>query len=122
MSKVKDPVEKKRLAYERDHYNRGGENAKSWRKKKPLKKAKARRVFRRTSNALTRVSAVEEATPTATSRRLSGLKQHEVTDWGVMSLKEFVKSRFARRAASIGAKKKRRARRKCFPLSPNNGL
>src|SRR5262245_15068840 len=72
MSKVKDPVEKKRLAYERDHYNRGGQTDKGWRKIKPRKKAKARRVFRRTSNALTRVSVVEEATPTATIRRLTG--------------------------------------------------
>ena len=110
MSKVKDPVEKKRLAYERDHYNRGGESNKGWRKKKPLKKAKARRAFRKISNDLTRVPTVEEATPVAAIRRLAGLKQHEVRDWGVMSLKEFVKSRFARRAASVGAKKKRRAR------------
>jgi hypothetical protein len=122
MSKVKDPVEKKRLAYERDHYNRGGQSDKGWRKIKPRKKAKARRVFRRTSSALMRVSADEEATPTATLRRLIGLKQHKVTDWGAMSLKEFVKSRFARRAAGRGAKKKRRARRKCLPPFPNNEL
>jgi len=109
MSKVKDPVEKKRLAYERDHYSRAGESNKSWRKKKPFKKAKARRVFRKASNDLTRVFAVEEAVPITAIRRLGGAKQHKVKDWGVMSLKEFVKSRFARRAAGVGAKKKRRA-------------
>jgi ribosomal protein L32E len=37
MSKVKSASEKKRLSYERDHYNRSGENNKSWRKAKPLK-------------------------------------------------------------------------------------
>src|SRR5215470_4660868 len=46
MSKVRDPVEKKRLAYARDHYNRGGQHDKGWRKIKPLKKMKARRAFR----------------------------------------------------------------------------
>lgn len=107
MSKAKDPIEKKRLAYERDHYNRGGESNKSWRKNKPLKKAKARRAFRKASNDLTRVSVVEEATPIAAIRRLGGVKQHEVIDWGVMSLKEFLKSRSARRAAGVGAKKRR---------------
>jgi hypothetical protein len=110
MSKVKDPVEKKRLAYARDHYSRGGESSKSWRKKKPLKKAKAHRAFRKISNDLMRVSAVEEAAPIAAIRRLGGMKQHEVRDWGVMSLREFVKSRRARRAASVGAKKRRSAR------------
>jgi hypothetical protein len=105
MSKVKDPVEKKRLAYERDHYNRGGESNKGWRKKKPLKKAKVRRAFRKTSNDLTRSSAVEEATPTAAIRKHGGLKQREVNDWGVMNLKVFVKCRLTRRAATVGAKK-----------------
>jgi hypothetical protein len=111
MSKARDPVEKKRLAYERDHYNRGGESNKGWRKKKPRKKAKARRAFRKTSNDLTHVSAVEEAAPISAIRSLGRAKQHEVTDWGVISLEEFVKSRFARRPAGVGAKKKRRARR-----------
>ena len=35
MSTVKTPTEKKRLAYERDHYNRNGESNKAWRKAKP---------------------------------------------------------------------------------------
>ena len=70
-----------------------------------------------TSNDLTRSSAVEEATPIAAIRKHGGVKQREVDDWGVMSLKEFVKSRLARRAARVGAKKKRRARRVAESLS-----
>ena len=51
--------------YERDHYIRGGQHDKGWRKIKPLKKTKARRAFRKASNDHTRSSAVEETTPTA---------------------------------------------------------
>jgi hypothetical protein len=111
MSKVKDPVEKKRAAYERDHYSRGGESNKGWRKTKPLKKAKARRRFRKVLNDLARSSVAEETTPIAAMRKLGVVKQSKVIDWGVLSLKEFVRSRLARRAASVGAKKRRRALR-----------
>jgi hypothetical protein len=110
MSKVRNPVEKKHLAYERDHYNRGGQHDKGWRKIKPLKKAKARRAFRKASNDLARSSAVKETTPTAI-RKHGGVKQRDVPDWGAMSLKSFVHSRLSRRAASVGVKKKRRASR-----------
>jgi len=101
VSKVKDPVEKKRLAYKRDHYNRGGESNKSWRKSKPFKKAKARRAFRKNSNYFIRSSPLEEGTQIAANRKHGGVKQREVRDWGVMNLKQFVKSRLARRAASL---------------------
>lgn len=109
MSKIKDPREKKRLAYEQDHYNRGGQHDKGWRKIKPRKKAKARREFRRDANELTRLAASEEAAPLSALRKQGGLKQQRVIDWGVTKLKEFVESRLARREASIGVKKKRRA-------------
>jgi hypothetical protein len=111
MSKLRDPVEKKRPAYERDHYNRGGQHDKGWRKIRPLKKMKARRAFRKASNDHTRSSAVEETTPTAAIRKHGGVKQRDVPDWGAMSLKSFVHSRLSRRSASVGAKKKRRASR-----------
>ena len=109
MSKVKNPVEKKRHAYERDHYNRSGQGNKGWRKMKPLKKAKARRAFRKTSNDLTRSSVTEETTTVAATRKHGGVKQREVPEWGAMNLKAFVESRLSRRAAGVGAKKRRRA-------------
>lgn len=61
MSSVRHPQEKKRLSYERDHYNRNGKNNKSWRKAKPVKKQAARRSFRRAADALVRASPQGEA-------------------------------------------------------------
>jgi hypothetical protein len=83
---------------------------KRWRKKKPLKTAKAHRSFRKALNDLTRGSVAEEATPIAATRRLGRVKLSKLNDWGVMSLKEFVKSRLVRRACSVGAKKRRAMR------------
>jgi len=62
MSSIHTPQEKKRLAYQRDHYNRNGESNKAWRKAKPRKKAKARRAFRKASNDLLRVSGDQPET------------------------------------------------------------
>jgi len=118
MSSVKNPAEKKRLAYEHDHYNRGGENGKAWRKSKPRKKAKARRSFRRVANELTRVCATAEEAPVVANRKQEGLRQERVSDWGVIGLRDFVKSRQARREATVGAKKARRAGCATLPASP----
>lgn len=44
MSSITTPLEKKRLAYLKDHYVRGPASPKNWRKVKPFKKAKASRA------------------------------------------------------------------------------
>ena len=110
MSSVQNPAEKKRLAYERDQYNRGGENNKAWRKSKPVKKAKARRAYRKTANDLTRTCVADETVPTAACRKLEGVRQRRIIDWGSMSLREFVISRQAGRECAIGARQERTAK------------
>jgi hypothetical protein len=110
MSTVKNPTKKKQVSYERDHYNRGGEHSKAWRKAKPLKKAKARRAYRKTANDLSRVCAEDEAAPIAATRKHDGIQQRRVDDWGAIGLRDFVASRLDRREATVGAKKKRKAR------------
>ncbi len=97
MSKVTSPPEKKRLAYERDHYNRNGESNKAWRRKKPCLKAKARRAFRRISNGLLQAAdpSPEEA-PETLARKQGEVRQRRVRDWGPIHLREFVVTRRAR--------------------------
>ena len=119
MSTIKNPAEKKRLAYQRDHYNRNGQSNKAWRKTKPLKKAKARRAFRKTANDLTRVCATDDAAPTAATRKQEGIQQRRVSDWGAIGLRDFVASRQERRESAIGAKQKRKARAN-QPIPPLN--
>lgn len=107
MSRVKHPSEKKRLAYERDHYNRNGESNKAWRKTKPLKKAKARRAYRKAANHLTR-SETENETH-AVACKPGSVRQQRVGDWGSLSLRAFVDSRKKRRGKGHGDKEKRMA-------------
>ena len=111
MSAVKNPAEKKRLAYERDHYNRNGQANKAWRKIKPVKKANARRAFRKTANDLTRVCATDDAAPIAATRKQESIRQQRVSDWGSIGLRDFVEDRKERRESTIRAKKQRKARR-----------
>lgn len=111
MSRVKNPVEKKRISYARDHYNRNGESNKSWRKTKPLKKAKANRAFRKKLKDLTLICALDESAPVASIRKLQGARHRKVIDWGPVHLREFVAWRKERRESSTGAKKTRRAKR-----------
>jgi len=111
MSRTKNPIEKKRLAYERDHYNRNGESNKAWRKTKPIKKAKARRAFRKASNDLLKVAVAEADEPGAATRKQGSIRQRKIRDWGAMSLRKFVSFVSEKRAESIGAKKLRDALR-----------
>ena len=109
MSSVDTPQEKKRLAYQRDHYNRNGESNKAWRKAKRRKKANARRGFRKASKDLLRVSGVEpEAAPESVLRKQSSIRQRRVNDWGAIHLREFVATRRVRNSLNTGAKKARR--------------
>jgi hypothetical protein len=103
MSSIKSAPEKKRLAYERDHYNRGGENNKTWRKTKQVKKAAARRTFRKAANGTLR--AVDAADPDASNepRKKQAIRQKSVVDWGPIHLREF------------GASRQRTAPRLCRP-------
>ena len=112
MSKVKSPTEKKRLAYERDHYNRNGESNKAWRKAKPCKKAKARRAFRKAGKDFVQVagSSPDDA-PESVARKQGRTEQRRVTDWGAIHLQEFVSTRRVRNQLDTGAKKARQARR-----------
>ena len=110
MSKVKSPPEKKQVAYARDHYNRNGESNKAWRKTKPIKKAKARRAFRKTSNDLVRVCGIEpDAAPANAMRKQGSIKQQEVRDWGPVTLREYVEARGTRNLTRSGDRKARKA-------------
>ncbi|MGV3755297.1 MAG: hypothetical protein ACO1QS_07940 [Verrucomicrobiota bacterium] len=110
MSSIRTPQEKKKIAYERDHYSRG-KHHKSWRKKKPLKKAKARRAFRRNSKDFLRITAAEPDTaPQNVQRKEGSIRQEKIQDWGVSHLKEFVATRRVRNGLNQGAKKARRLR------------
>ena len=112
MSSIRTPQEKKRLAYERDHYNRNGESNKAWRKAKPVKKARARRGFRKAANDLLHVCADQpENAPESVLRKQASIKQRRVTDWGAIRLKEFVATRRVRNSLNAGAKKARRKAR-----------
>ena len=97
MSKVKSPTEKKRFAYERDHYNRNGESNKAWRKIKPSKKAKARRAFRKASKDLLQVAGSSpENAQQSIVRKQGSIEQRRVEDWGSIHLQEFVATRRVR--------------------------
>lgn len=111
MSSVRDPQDKKLLAYSRDHYNRNGESNKGWRKTKPLKKAKEQRAFRKKANDLLASCTSEESAPLASVRKLEGARVRKITDWGSIALRDFVAGRKAKRQAMIGARKKRKASR-----------
>jgi hypothetical protein len=111
MSRIKNPVEKKRIAYLRDHYNRNGESHKAWRKTKPLKKAKARRAFRKKANDLIQICLSDESAPSASLRKQLGARQRQIFDWGPVTLREFVTWRKTKREETIGARKRRKAKR-----------
>ena len=97
MSKVKSPTDKKRLAYERDHYNRNSESNKAWRKAKPCLKAKARRAFRKASNDLLQVAGPSpEDTSASVARKQGSIEQERIVDWGSIRLQEFVATRRVR--------------------------
>ena len=111
MSKVSHPEEKKRLSYERDHYNRGGQHDKAWRKIKPRKKTDARRAFRKALNNLVPAQVSEENEGKAVLRRIGSQQQEKVLDYGARPLGELVPSVIEGRKARVGAKKKRQAKR-----------
>lgn len=106
MSTIRNPKEKKRLSYERDHYNRNGENNKSWRKAKPLKKRKAVKAFRKSSNDLIKVVGGGDGAMNA-ERKLMSLRKEKIVDWGSIRLGDFVAGRKEMRAKRVNSRKRR---------------
>jgi hypothetical protein len=105
MSAVHTPQEKKRLAYERDHYAKG-KSDKAFRKGWPTKKRKASRSFRHAADALTKAASLD----TESDAKITAIKQRPLGKWPVPSLREGVARKLDRRVRSIGAKKARRRR------------
>ncbi len=109
MSRVKNPQDKKRLAYEHERRNASGQPPKGWRNTKPLKKAKARRAFRKATND-TLASTLQDDSPSlSASRRAGSVLQEKIIDWGRVKLGSYVQMRLKHRRANVGARKMRRA-------------
>ena len=108
MSTVKNPQEKKRLSYKKDHVVDGGENDKSFRKKWPRKKARINRAHRRkvaqVFTAPTTVDADEADSVTKTIKRPKACK------WGVLPLGEAVANHQESRVRNHGARKTRQGK------------
>jgi hypothetical protein len=104
MSKTKSPQQKKKLAYERDHYAKSKHDKarKAWR----TKKHKARRSYRHAAGSLARAAAFDGESDS----KIPALSQRRVRRWPVPSLREEVAHKLDRRVRSYGAKKARRQR------------
>jgi len=100
MSKIKSAPEKKRLSYERDHYNRSIWNNKTWRKTKQVKKVNARRVFRKAANDTVRALTVDDPDTTSTPKKKKAIRQTPVAELGSIHLREFVAKRKRTRDAT----------------------
>jgi len=98
MKKRVSPQEKKRLAYERDHYVSGGESRHAFRRNWPKKKAMLNQKHRhRAAQALHKLEklgdfkSIEDSTIEITANQLRKAHPREkLQKWGVMSLQEFV--------------------------------
>jgi hypothetical protein len=110
MSRVKNPQEKKRLAYELDHRNASGESVKAWRRNKPLKKAKANRSFRKATNDLVQATLREDIATQSAIKKAGSIIKEKIIDWGPVRLESYVSARLAQRKATVGAKRRRRAK------------
>jgi hypothetical protein len=102
MSAIHTPQEKKRLAYERDHYAKSKYD--KARNALRTKKHKARRSYRHAADSLARSAALDGKS----DAKISAIQQRPVRRWGVPSLRERVASKLSRRVRNIGAKKARR--------------
>jgi len=102
MSAVHTPQQKKRLAYERDHYAKGKYD-KAFHKGWPTKKRKASRSFRHAADALTKAASLD----VESDAKITTIRQRPLGKWPVPSLRERVAHKLDRRVRSIGAKKAR---------------
>lgn len=109
MSKVKTPQDKKRLTYELDHRNASGESVKAWRRNKPLKKAKANRAFRKTTNDLLQATLSEEDASQSAIKKSGSIAKEKIIDWGSVKLGIYIRYRLKYRKTSVDAKKRRLA-------------
>ena len=106
MSSVHNPVEKKHLSYERDHYAKG-KSDKGSRQSWPGKKRKANRAFRHASDVITR-TAVQRSEPEAD---FGFIKKTKLQKWTVPKLRERVLAKLGKRLRSAGAKQGRKRTR-----------
>jgi len=98
MKKRLSPQEKKRVAYEKDHYVSAGESRHAFRKNWPKKKRKANKIHRhRASEALhslermANLAVVEDSPIEVTADQLRKADPREkLTKWGVQSLREYL--------------------------------
>jgi hypothetical protein len=111
-----NPQEKKRFSYERDHLIRGGENDKAFRRKHPLKKARAKRAdWRRVVQAVRGFPSEARADGGADAFDLRPVRRQRLEKWGVTPLGQHVQTILANRAA--GSKRERRAAREAHLLT-----
>jgi hypothetical protein len=85
MSRVKNPVEKKRLSLTRDHRTFALEGNKTFRKAWRMKKVKAARQLRRAQGKADRLHQATAEVENVVRKRVRPLKKH-----GVMSLSQMV--------------------------------
>lgn len=116
MKKRVTPQEKKRLAYERDHYVSGGESRHAYRKNWPKKKAMLNQKHRhRSAQALHQLEklgdfeSIEGSTIEVTAEQLRKIDPREkLFKFGVKSLREYVeKNQANREERALRARQKR---------------
>jgi hypothetical protein len=111
MSKTKSPRQKKKLAYERDH-RYIAEYPHGFRKSWPRKKAKAERAARHGAKQLLNATGDDTV--------LADIHRRTVKKWGgAATLREMVAAKQAKRAAMVGARKRRTAQRKGNGAAPD---
>ncbi len=116
MSSIRNPQQKKRLAYDRDHYAKSeyDKARNAWR----IKKLKARQSYRRAVDSLARAAALDGESDS----KISAIRQRAVRRWPVPSLREDVAHKLKQRVRSVGAKRSRRAARQHFDQSPHPAI
>jgi len=109
MSKITSPPEKKKLAYQRDHFS-GSEYPHRFRVTWPRKEAAASRAYRRT--VAQRLSAAQHReSEVAAEGDVGNIRRRIVRKWGARTLHDRVAGKISRRLRSYGAKKRRREAR-----------
>jgi hypothetical protein len=109
MSKIKSPTEKKKAAYQRDHFG-WSEYPHRFRVTWPRKKAAASRAYRRTTSQ--RLSAAQYCDlQVAGELDVDGIRRRIVRKWGASTLRDRVSGKISHRLRRYGAKRQRRERR-----------
>jgi len=105
MKKRKNPRDEKEKDYEKQHFS-PGKYDKAFRKQWPRKKAVTERVFRRSAQQILNRADAEgqEDLDVELSR-----KRESIRKWEVLTLRELIKKKQAKRRATIGARKRRQS-------------